>query len=35
MIEPFADSYVALEKHFTVQQVVEPWGLSDDTVRRV
>jgi len=24
----------ALEKHFTVQQVVELWGWSDDTVRR-
>ena len=24
----------ALEKHFTVQQVVELWGWSADTVRR-
>jgi len=24
----------ALEKHFTIQQVAELWGLSDDTVRR-
>jgi hypothetical protein len=24
----------ALEKHFTVQQVVELWGWSSDTVRR-
>jgi len=25
----------ALEKHYTVQQVAQLWGWSDDTVRRV
>jgi hypothetical protein len=24
----------ALERHFTIQQVAELWGWSDDTVRR-
>jgi hypothetical protein len=24
----------ALEKHYTVQQVIDLWGWSDDTVRR-
>lgn len=25
----------ALERHYTVQQVVELWGMSDETVRRI
>jgi hypothetical protein len=25
----------ALEKHYTVQEVVELWGCSDETVRRI
>jgi len=30
-----ADLVTAFERHFTVNQVAELWGLSDNTVRRV